>query len=467
MNLLELAKESGFEVIDNANFEVDDVAFRILPRDVSGIGISVAGDVLEVLLDHIPTPAEFSEIEKAAGMLITTTITTPDILKELSERFSDESHFVPKIIAPALDEAVRSDASDLHLAVGSPPIIRVGGELVGLKDWGILSNSDLLSASEWVLGERSKILTDNECVDYDGSVTYHGRRWRINLYKQRSSLALSMRLIPSKPPLIENLGLPQSVANLSKLTSGLVLFAGPTGSGKSTSLASLIDRINKERRCHILTIEDPIEYQHQNQRSIIHQREIGHDTESFAKGLRAALRQDPDVILVGELRDIDTMTTALHAAETGHLVLATVHASSVDSTITRLVSSFPGSQQDAILSQLASSLQAIVCQTLLPREDKSSKRALATEVLIVNTPVRAMIRDKRLHEVAAMLDANSQLGMISMEKSLANLVAQGIVRLDVAEMHVDDHKLFLEFINKGGNLQGREFDNFNAFGDLP
>jgi twitching motility protein PilT len=257
------------------------------------------------------------------------------------------------------------------------------------------------------------------------------------------------------------------IADLAKLTSGLILFAGPTGSGKSTSLASLIDRINKERRCHILTIEDPVEYQHQNQKSIVHQREIGEDTVSFSVGLRAALRQDPDVILVGELRDVDTMTTALHAAETGHLVLATVHASSADSAITRLVSSFPGSQQDQILSQLASSLQAIVCQVLLPTIDKKSRRALATEILIINTPVRTMIRDKRLHEVAAMLDSSAGAGMISMEKSLAMLVGQGRVALEEAIRHAGDEKLFLEYVDKLGDLQKAEFDNFDAMGDLP
>lgn len=468
MNILETARKAGFEVIDSpSSFTPDEVAQRLLLGDENALGISLAGDVLEVLLDHIPSPSEYADLERKAGMLITVTITTPEILKEIKNTNTNDIGMVPKIIAPALDEAVELDASDLHLSVGTPPIVRVGGELVALKNWGSLSVGDLKAASEWVLGKEAKTIDENETIDYDGSVTYRGRRWRVNLYKQRASLALSLRLIPSKPPRIEELGLPMVIADLAKLTSGLILFAGPTGSGKSTSLASLIDRINKERRCHILTIEDPVEYQHQNQKSIVHQREIGEDTVSFSVGLRAALRQDPDVILVGELRDVDTMTTALHAAETGHLVLATVHASSADSAITRLVSSFPGAQQDQILSQLASSLQAIVCQVLLPTIDRKSRRALATEILIINTPARTMIRDKRLHEVAAMLDSSAGAGMISMEKSLAMLVGQGRVALEEAIRHAGDEKLFLEYVDKLGDLQKAEFDNFDAMGDLP
>ena len=468
MNILETARKAGFEVIDSpSSFSPDEVAQRLLLGEEHALGISIAGDVLEVLLDHIPSPSEYGELERKAGMLITVTITTPEIFIEITNSNKNEVGIVPKIIAPALDEAVELDASDLHLSVGTPPIVRVGGELIALKNWSSLSVGDVKAAADWVLGDRTKKFDSKETIDYDGSVSYRGRRWRVNLYKQRASLALSLRLIPSKPPRIEDLGLPMVIAELAKLTSGLILFAGPTGSGKSTSLASLIDRINKERSCHILTIEDPVEYQHQNQKSIVHQREIGEDTASFAVGLRAALRQDPDVILVGELRDVDTMTTALHAAETGHLVLATVHASSADSAITRLVSSFPGGQQDQILSQLASSLQAIVCQVLLPTIDKKSRRALATEILIINTPARTMIRDKRLHEVAAMLDSSGGTGMISMEKSLATLVGQGRVSLEEATRHAGDEKLFLEYVEKLGDLQKAEFDSFDSMSDLP
>lgn len=468
MELLSEAKSLGFDVIDDiSNVKVDETAVRILPNDSEYLAVSLAGDVLEVLVDHIPSPGEFSELEKTAGMLITVTVTSSEIISQLKKNFSEEKHEAPRMISPALDEAVESDASDLHLSVGTPPIIRVGGDLVSLKNWAPLSSLDLQAAANWVLGDKAKNFNDKDSVDYDGSVSYRGRRWRVNLYKQRSSLALSMRLIPSRPPRIDELGLPATIASFSKLTSGLILFAGPTGSGKSTSLAALIDRINQERRCHILTIEDPVEYQHQNQKSIIHQREVGGDTKDFAKGLRAALRQDPDVILVGELRDMETMTTALHAAETGHLVLATVHASSADSAITRLVSSFPSSQQDQVLTQLAGSLQAIVCQVLLPTIDRKSRRALATEILIVNTPVRAMLRDKRLHEVAAMLDSSGNLGMVSMEKSLATLVSQGRVSLEEAQRHALDEKLFFEYASKLGDIQKAEFESFDELGDLP
>ena len=467
MNTLSEAKSSGFETLDDHNkIVVDQVAQRILPSELSALGISLAGDVLEVLLDHIPSPAEYAELEKNAGMLITVTITTPEIYSKVKNKSISTSDDAPRVIGPALISAVELDASDLHLSVGTPPIVRVGGELRPIENWGPLSNSDLKAAAEWVLGTKASELEAKETIDYDGAITYRGRRWRVNLYKQRASLALSMRLIPTKPPRLEELGLPSAVADLAKLTSGLVLFAGPTGSGKSTSMAALLDRINRERHCHILTIEDPIEYQHNNQMAILHQREVGHDTETFALGLRAALRQDPDVILVGELRDVETMATALHAAETGHLVLATVHASSADSVVTRLVSSFPAGQQDQILTQLASSLQGIVCQVLLPTIDKTARRALATEVLIINTPARTMIREKRLHEVAAMLDSNSASGMISLEKSLANLVSTNRVSLAEAERHANDSKLFNEYLVKSGDMQKYDFDSFDAFGEI-
>jgi twitching motility protein PilT len=467
MDSIAQAKDAGFEVLlSPKEVQLDEVARRILPSDQKALGISLAGDVLEVLLDHIPSPAEYAELEKTAGMLIAVTITTKEIFQEIFDLANKIADDAPRVIGPALASAVELDASDLHLSVGTPPIVRVGGDLKPLENWGPLSNGDLKAAAEWVLGTKAIELENNDTIDYDGAITYRGRRWRVNLYKQRASLALSMRLIPTKPPRLEELGLPLAVADLSKLTSGLVLFAGPTGSGKSTSMAALIDRINKERRCHILTIEDPIEYQHNNQKSIVHQREVGHDTATFALGLRAALRQDPDVILVGELRDVETMATALHAAETGHLVLATVHASSADSVVTRLVSSFPAGEQDQILTQLASSLQAIVCQVLLPTIDRSSHRALASEVLIVTTPARTMIREKRLHEVAAMLDSNSAQGMISLEKSLANLVSTNRVNVDEAERHANDVKLFNEYLVKYGDTQKYDFDSFDSFGEL-
>ena len=468
MDIITQAKNSGFEVLTSLDgFTLDETAQRILSSDNTALGVSVAGDVLEVLLDHIPSPSEYGALERAAGMLITVTITSAELLHELRNKSNISVSEAPKSIAPALDQAVEMNASDLHLSVGTPPIIRVGGDLRNIENWGPLSSQDILAAAKWVLGSKAQDFESHHTLDYDGSVTYRGRRWRVNLYKQRSSLAISLRLIPSKPPRIEELGLPSAVADLAKLTSGLILFAGPTGSGKSTSLASLIDRINKDRRCHILTIEDPVEYQHQNQNSIVHQREIGEDTTSFAVGLRAALRQDPDVILVGELRDVETMTTALHAAETGHLVLATVHASSTDSAITRLVSSFPAGQQDQVLSQLASSLQAIVCQVLVPTVNREARRALATEILIINIPARTMIREKRLHEVAAMLDSSGNLGMISMEKSLATLVSQGKVGLDEALRHAPDEKLFLEYVSKFGNFETVKFNEFDSLGDLP
>ena len=460
MDIISLAKESGFATLENPDsLDFNSSATRILSSDAPGIGVTLSRDVLEVLMDHIPTPGEFNEIEKTAGMLITVTITTPEIYSIVKGKSSSASEGAPRAIAPALVEAIELDASDLHLTVGTPPIVRVGGNLKELENWSPLSVADIRNVAEWITGNEINITGK---FDYDGSITFKGRRWRVNLYKQRGSLSASLRLIPLQPPRLEELGLPLAVANLANLSSGLVLFAGPTGSGKSTSLAALIDRINKNRHAHILTIEDPIEYQHKNQNSLIHQREVGSDTESFATGLRAAMRQDPDVILVGELRDLETMTTALHAAETGHLVLATVHASGAASAITRLVSSFQGDQQDQVRLQLASSLKAVVCQALIPPADLGSRRALATEVLIVNIANSTMIREDRLHELAASLDASSAQGMSSMERSLANLVHEGKVRSQDAEIYANDIKLFKEYLTKKTN----GIVNHNSFDDL-
>ena len=463
MDIISEAKELGFSVLEDPNTLVfSPTATRILPFDSVGIGINLAQDVLEVLLDHIPTPAEFNQIERDAGMLVTITISTPDVYKIIKEKSSKDSSGAPRAIAPALTEAVLLDASDLHLTVGTAPVVRVGGILKELPEWSPLSVVEMRNIVEWITGKE---VSGEGDFDYDGSITFNGRRWRVNIYKQRGSLSASLRLIPLVPPRIEELGLPMSVANLANVSSGLILFAGPTGSGKSTSLAALIDRINKERSSHILTIEDPIEYQHKNQRSMVHQREVGGDTKSFAVGLRAAMRQDPDVILVGELRDIETMTTALHAAETGHLVLATVHASGAVSAITRIISSFDAAQQDQVRLQLAASLKAVVCQALVPPSNQGSRRVLATEVLILNVANSTMVREDRLHELAASLDSASAQGMMSMERSLASLVVEGKAKASDAEIYANDSKLFREYLSKNNRGSSSE-NNFDDLKDL-
>lgn len=441
VSILDRAIAAGFPVVYSADdVTVSDAAARMLPRAEHAIPLVVAGDVLSVLVDTIPSPAQFRELERMAGMLVMVSVTTPDVLAQVRTRVQGDTSGAPGAIAPALAEAVELGASDLHLGVGSPPIVRLNGSLVPLPSWPPLSAADLATAAAWVAGDMSGFTGDFDCA-----VTYQGRRWRVNVYRQRAALAMALRLIPTNAPPAEELGLPAAVMGFADAHDGLVLFCGPTGSGKSTSMAALIDRINSTRSCHILTVEDPIEYLHPNKQAMVHQREIGADTSSFATGLRSSLRQDPDVVLVGELRDLETMSTALAAAETGHLVLATVHASSAASAVTRLVSSFPSTQQDQVRQQLAGSLQGVVYQQLLPSRRKG--RVLATETLVCTPSVRNVIREDRLHELSSLLDSSgSASGMMSFDRSLATLVSSGLLDRPVAESHVKDPAVFQQFL---------------------
>jgi twitching motility protein PilT len=419
------AAAAGFPVLESgAGITPDPAAVRLLPPTAPWLGVSIAGDVLRVVVAQMPSPSLLREIEHAAGMLVAVEVTTGEVLEELRSRTAAGG--APWMVGPAMEEAIRLGASDLHLGVGTPPIVRVDGALRPLERWPVLSAADLAAAASWIAGDL-----EDFSGDLDRSVTFLERRWRVNIYRQRNALAMALRVISSTPPPVERLGLPASVVGLGNLHSGLVLFCGATGSGKSTSLAALIDRINNTRACHILTIEDPIEYLHSNKRAIVHQREIGIDTTDFATGLRSSLRQDPDVILVGELRDIETMRTALAAAETGHLVLATVHASSTASAVTRIVASFPDGEQDQVRLQLAGSLQAAVYQTLLP--SLRGGRVLAAEVLLATSAVRNLIREDQLHALASVLDSSIAAGMTSIDRSLAMLVAAGTLDPLVAE----------------------------------
>ena len=438
--LAQLAREAGFMVIDSPGTPVDPAAARLVPSDIPVVGVSVAGDILGVAVGHLPSPAEFRLLEQITGMAVTIAVAIEPAWSSLLQAASSADG-APRNVGPALITAIQLNASDVHLSVGAPPIVRVNGELKQLENWPALSAADLERTAKWVAGaEFSSGSTDVDCA-----VTYGGARWRVSLYRQRQSLALALRRIPGNPPRIEELGLPASVTRFSSLTHGLVLFCGPTGSGKSTSLAALVDRINRTRASHILTLEDPVEYVHSSARSVVHQREVGVDVPDFATGLRAALRQDPDVLLVGELRDHETISTALSAAETGHLVLATVHASSAAGAVSRIVDTFPANQQAQIKAQLAASLQGVVAQKLIPSRDG---RKLATEVLIATNAVRNMIREGKLHEIGSVLDNSSEAGMCSMDRSLANLHSSGKITREVALEHVQNQADFEEYLKK-------------------
>lgn len=320
-----------------------------------------------------------------------------------------------------LDAVVARDASDLHLTVGAPPTVREHGLLTALDNQPRLdaAETEQMICSILTPAQLSGLQETNEL---DFAYTRHDRtRFRVNVYRQRGSLGAAFRLIPRRIRSLSELGLPPVVPTFAGLPRGLVLVTGPTGSGKSTTLASLLDVANRTRSAHILTIEDPIEYLHEHVSCIVNQREVGADTGSFAEALKRGLRQDPDIILVGELRDLETTSVALTAAETGHLVLATLHTQDAAQTVDRLIDIFPPHQQQQIRTQVAATLRGVVCQTLLPTSDGAG-RALAAEVMVATPAIRALIREGRTHQLESVMQTGGAVGMVTFDASLAELV---------------------------------------------
>ena len=327
--------------------------------------------------------------------------------------------------------AVDLDGSDLHLTTGTPPQVRVHGTLRAL-DLPVLGASDTKALAYSVLtGAQRKWF--EESLDVDLSFGIEGlARFRCNVFSQRGAVAAVYRVIPARIKTFEDLGLPSAVATLVDRPRGLVLVTGPTGSGKSSTLAAMIDRINSERHEHILTIEDPIEFIHAHRNCLVNQREIHGDTRSFASALRAALREDPDIVLIGELRDLETIESALRIAETGHLTLATLHTNSAAQTINRIIDVFPAHQQGQIRTQLSLVLEAVVCQTLLPRADGQG-RVAALEIMMPTPAIRNLIRDDKVHQIySAMQTGQERAGMQTMNQSLAALYRKRVISLDTA-----------------------------------
>jgi len=326
---------------------------------------------------------------------------------------------------------VEHDASDMHVTAGSPPVIRVVGQLRRLPDFDNLSPEQTRTLLYRIIStEQQKTLETKRQLDFSHSVPGLAR-FRVNAYFQRESLAAAFRLIPAKIKTLEELNMPPRLYELADKPRGLVLVTGPTGSGKSTTLASLLDYINQRRHEHILTIEDPIEFLHWHRSCIVNQRELGPDATSFSEALRAALREDPDVILVGEMRDLETIGTALTAAETGHLVFATLHTQSAPQTIDRIIDVFPAEQQGQIRVQLASTLQGVVTQNLVPTADGRS-RVAALEILIPDDAVRNLIRQAKIEQIYSVMQTSTSRGMMTMEQSLAELVQRGVITFETA-----------------------------------
>jgi twitching motility protein PilT len=332
----------------------------------------------------------------------------------------------PLSIDSILERAIELRASDVHLTAGSHPAIRLHGHIELLHDYKVLEPDDVRQLLYRITTtEQQKKLEIERQLDFAYGLRGLSR-FRVNTYYQRESLAAAFRLVPTEIKALEELGLPSALHELATKPRGLVLFTGPTGSGKSTSLAALVDEINRTRTDHIITIEDPIEFLHSHKRCIVNQREVGHDAVGFAEALRGALRQDPDVILLGEMRDLETIGTALTAAETGHLVFATLHTQSAPSTIDRIIDVFPAAQQDQVRQQLANTLQGIVTQTLLQKADGAG-RVCALEILFLDDAIRNLIRQGKIEQIYSYMQTGTRRGMQTMEQSLLELVQKRLI----------------------------------------
>jgi twitching motility protein PilT len=344
-----------------------------------------------------------------------------------------------------LEEMIQKDASDLHITVAERPKLRVDGDIVDSSVLEVLTPKDTLQLAYSVLTENQKkrFETDDE-LDFSFGIQ-NLARFRGNVFKQRGCVAMVIRMIPFNVRTFQELGLPAIIAKLAERPRGLILVTGPTGSGKSTTLAAIIDKINKERKGHIITVEDPIEFIHRHQSCIVNQREIGTDTKTFAAALKYALREDPDVILVGEMRDLETVGAALTIAETGHLVLATLHTNSAAESINRVIDVFPSNQQSQVRAQLAFVLEGVITQTLLPRL-KGRGRSMAAEIMVATPAIRALIRDDKVHQIYSAMQSGKKFGMQTMNDALYQLYTSREVAQEECERVSHDPKEFLRMI---------------------
>jgi twitching motility protein PilT len=348
-----------------------------------------------------------------------------------------------------LEQMVALNASDLHVTTDSPPVYRVRGEIVRAAGFDAFTPDDTRSLLYRILSsEQQKVFELRRQLDFAYALPGVAR-FRVNVYYQRESVGAAFRLIPQDIKSLEELGLPGVLHTFAEKPRGIVLVTGPTGSGKSTTLAAILDEINRNRPEHILTIEDPIEFVHKHKRCIVNQREIGPDATSFGEALKAALRQDPDIILVGEMRDMETISTALTAAETGHLVFATLHTQSASSTVDRIIDVFPAEQQEQVRIMIANSLQGIVTQTLLPTADGQG-RVAALEILLPDDAVRNLIRQAKIEQVYSIMQTNTARGMQTMEQALADLTLRRVVNPEDAFANTNRRDILAGILERSG-----------------
>ncbi|MBQ3348186.1 type IV pilus twitching motility protein PilT [Candidatus Saccharibacteria bacterium] len=339
-------------------------------------------------------------------------------------------------IETLLEECVRRKASDLHIQFGIPPILRIDGALVAIPNMPALTEEMLRNLIFATMDEdQQKIYLKDKEFDYSFSFG-EVARFRVNAFHERGKMAAAFRLIPNAIVPLSDLNMPEVIGTFSEFPRGLVLVTGPTGSGKSTTLAALIDKINREKSVHILTIEDPIEFTHKSQRSVVVQREVHYDTFSFAAALRSALRQDPDVVLIGEMRDLETIQAAITIAETGHLVFGTLHTNSAAQSIDRIIDVFPAHQQPQVRAQLANMLMAICSQRLVPAV--AGGRVCAAEIMVANSAVRALIREGKTFQLDTAIQTGADQGMQTMDRTLAKLVQTGVITYDAAREYAVD-----------------------------
>jgi twitching motility protein PilT len=445
----------GMPFVDFDETAIQPTAAQIVPeklaREYTAIGVESTPDTVVVAFadpgDHAALGVVAATVHAETGLMVTPAgAERQQLLAAIESTYGSaseapESRLVGEGIDPELhrmfERVQEIDASDLHLAAGQPPLVRILGDLHRLTDFEVLSASRIRELIYSIITKRQQE-TFEELHELDTNYTVPGiARYRVNIYLKRNAVAVSFRQIPYTVLPFERLGLPEAVRHFSELPRGLVLVTGPTGSGKSTTLASIIDLVNLNRPCHIITIEEPIEFVHESKMALVSQRDVGTDTASFATALRQALRQDPDVILVGEMRDLETISTAVTAAETGHLVFATLHTQDAAQTIDRIVDAFPAEQQGQVRIQVASTLQGIVTQQLVPTADGSA-RAVAAEVLVATPAIRNLIRDGKIHQVYPMLQAGRKFGMNTMDEHLGALVREGRITMEAALLRCRD-----------------------------